>query len=52
MSDTPWGTWLGGAWKVAFGSATQGLWLADRKVGSQVVGEKQWRKREGSRIGR
>ena len=28
--------WLG---KVASGSATQGLWLGDRKVGSQVVGK-------------
>ena len=25
--------------KVASGSATQGLWLRDRKVGSQVIGE-------------
>ena len=25
--------------KVAFGSASQGLWLRDRKVGSQVIGE-------------
>ena len=25
--------------QVASGSATQGLWLGDRKVGSQVVGE-------------
>ena len=25
--------------KVASGSATQGLWLGDRKVGSQVIGE-------------
>ena len=24
---------------VASGSATQGLWLEDRKVGSQVIGE-------------
>ena len=25
--------------KVAHGSATQSLWLEDRKVGSQVIGE-------------
>ena len=25
--------------KVASGSATQGLWLGDRKMGSQVIGE-------------
>ena len=29
--------------KVASGSATQGLWLGDRKVGSQVIGEDQSR---------
>ena len=27
--------------KVVSGSATQGLWLGDRKVGSQVVGKDQ-----------
>ena len=29
--------------EVASGSATQGLWLGDRKVGSQVVGEDRTR---------
>ena len=29
--------------EVASGSATQGLWLKDRKVGSQVIGEDQSR---------
>ena len=29
--------------EIAFGFATQGLWLEDRKVGSQVVGEDQSR---------
>ena len=29
--------------KEASGSATQGLWLGDRKVGSQIVGEDQSR---------
>ena len=38
-SETPQGTWLGGARKVASGSVTQGLWLGDRKVGSQVIGQ-------------
>ena len=27
--------------KIASGSATQGLWLGDRKVASQVIGEDQ-----------
>ena len=31
--------------QVASGTATQGLWLGDRKVGSQVVGEDQNRLR-------
>ena len=35
-SETPQGTWLGGAQEVASGSATQGLWLRNGKVGSQV----------------
>ena len=30
------GTWLGGAQRIASGSATQGLWLRSGKVGSQV----------------
>ena len=29
--------------KVASGSATQGFWLQDRKVGSQVIGKNQIR---------
>ena len=29
--------------KVTSGSATQGLWLGDRKVGSQVIGEDRCR---------
>ena len=40
INATPQGTWLG---KVVSGSATQSLWLGDRKVGSQVVGEDQSR---------
>ena len=35
-SETPHGTWLGEAQKGS--SATQGLWLRNRKVGSQVSG--------------
>ena len=35
-NETPQDTWLG---KKASGSATQGLWREDRKVGSQVIGE-------------
>ena len=45
-SETPQGTWLGGArtataefGKVASASATQGLWLGNIKVGTQVIGE-------------
>ena len=37
-SETPPGTWHGGAQKGSSGSATQGLWLRNGKMGFQVSG--------------
>ena len=55
MSETPQGTWLGGARKVASGSIAQGFWLRDRKVGSQVISEdrsRPWERNSWGSYGR
>ena len=38
--------------KVASGSATQGLWLGNRKVGSQVIGKNRSRLPEVEQLGK
>ena len=51
MNEPPQSTWVGGTQKGIIWFATQGLWLGDRKVGSQVVGKDRNRLPERGTVG-